>query len=114
MTTQPRLLDPGIADGNLGSQQQIVYDFLCANPDGVLAIDAGRYLHMHRNKPCQWCSPNRFCIDARRDGTAVLDSLRGSPNDPRARRLVVRKRSGLWVLRVRVRVADSGELPEGF
>lgn len=111
MTTQPRLLDPGTADGNLGSQQQIVYDYLCANPTGVLAIDAGRYLHMKRNRPCKWCSPKRFCIDASRDANAVLDSLRGSPNDPRARRLVVRRRDGRWQLIRPVRQPDDTPIP---
>ena len=112
MNTQPRLLDPGTADGNLGSRQQIIYNLLKENPKGVRAIDAGNHLHRVKSNPCLYCSDKTTCADAARDANQVLDSLRGSPGDPKARRLVVRKQdSGRWQLRRPVREPDDTPIP---
>lgn len=117
MTTQPRLLDPGIADGNLSQRQAIIYEYLQANPSGAFTIDIGRHLHRTKPNPCLYCSVDRTCQYASRDANQVLDSLRGSPNDPRARRLVVRRRDGRWELRARVREVappDVDPFPPGY
>jgi hypothetical protein len=117
MTTQPRLLDPGTADGNLSARQAIIYEYLQAHPRGMLTIDIGRHLHMNKTNPCLYCSDERICQYAARDANQVLDSLRGSPQDPRARRLVVRRReTGRWQLvrPVRVALPDDPDPFKGF
>lgn len=110
MNARP-LFAPPLADGNLSQRQQIIYDLLQSSPNGVRAIDAGNHLHRTKTNPCLYCSDLVTCAFASRDANQVLDSLRGSPNDPRARRLVVRRRDGRWELRRRVRVADDTEIP---
>lgn len=110
--TARALFAPPLADGNLSQRQQIIYDLLQSEPKGVRAIDAGNHLHRTKTNPCLYCSDERTCQYAARDANQVLDSLRGSPQDPKARRLVVRRReTGRWQLVNRPRVADDSEIP---
>lgn len=91
MTAARPLFDPGPATGNLTAKQQIILAHLQAHPGGLRAIDIGRHLHLERG--CPVCLPDRTCQYASRDANVVLEQLGTS-----GRRLVIRRRTGLWQL----------------
>lgn len=98
------LFDPGA--GKLRERQQVALNFL--GREGATALDVGRNWHAHIG--CMYCSPDHDCIYVESAGRSVLVSLR-------KKRLVVRRRSGIWQ-RVDTKPAETaglqGDLPENF
>ncbi len=99
------------ATAGLTDRQTIILELLQQHPDGLRAIDLGRHLHIERG--CPTCTPNRTCQYATRDANQVLATMGTS-----TRQLVIRRRSGLWEALVGVQDGRydpaRAEWPAGF